>query len=423
MPNASLILETALLFLVAFIIGATIGAVLRRLTMPRPKPAAEPVAVAAPASSGPALVVAPTIAPVAGTVPRRSAAERLAAAAGRDIDNDASFKKPARTAGDATAGVVVPPPAVILAGPPESPPAPEPPPAESADPIILPPPPAPGAPPVEPEQPAEPVVAEAVPPIDEAAQVVERPLPPAPDVVIEPGYGIDPDLGMPVPLVVMMGGEDKLRPAEPEPVAVSRESDHDESAAMRAIEGGDWRPRRATPSRPVQHPEHAGPQEVDTAMATARSAVASATAAAAAAIAESEEAARERRAAAIPLDFEPAREAQPQSFLDTAATAATGGMSFEQPPRAFGQPEGLPSPREGQADNLRQIKGITPQLESSLNQLGIYHFDQIAGWNQKESHWIDSHLSLKGRLAKERWMEQARDLGQGRARTARPVRR
>lgn len=420
MFNASHILETALLFLVAFLIGATVGALARRLTLPKKKPAAEPVAAAASTPAGTPLVVAPTIAPVAGRAPGRSAAERLAAAAGRDVEDDAPAKMPARTAGDATAGVVVPPPPVILAGPPEpaTPPAV---PAAPPDVIILPPA-SPEPPPVAPEPPPEPVVAAEVPPIDEAAQVVERPLAAAPEIVIEPGYGIDPDLGMPVPLAAMEEVE-PAAPAEPAmPEAPEPIEDFDESAAMRAIEGGDWRPRRATTSRPVQHPEHAGPNEVDAAMATARSAVASATAAAAAAIAESEEAARERRASAIPLDFTPAREAHPASFLDTPAPIESG-LSFEQKPRAFGQPEGLPAPRDGQPDSLRQIKGITPQLEASLNQLGIYHFDQIAGWDLKESHWIDTHLSLKGRLAKEKWIEQARDLGQGRARTARPVRR
>ncbi len=424
MPNASHLLETALLFLVAFVIGAVIGTLARRLTLPRTKPADQSVAPEAKVADGPQLVVAPTIAPLPGAPPRRSAAERLAAAAGRDLDDDGALLKPSRTAGDATAGIIVPPPAPILAAPPAA--------EESAtsSAIILPPP-EPAAPAVLPEAPAEPVSAADVPPIDEAAQVIDRPVATAvPQVVLEPGYGMDPDLGMPV-LLTSLGEQPALASvanpgdeATPDLLPPDVPADDlDESAAMRAIEGGDWRPRRAAATRPVPLPEQAGAPEIEQAMANTRSAVASATAAAAAAIAESEEAARERRAAPIPLDFDAVHEAAPQSFLDTPADVETSGLQFEPKRLAFGQPEGLPAPRDGQPDNLRQIKTISPQLESSLHQLGIYHFDQIANWDQKASHWVDTHLSLKGRLGREKWIEQARDLSAGRAQANRPVRR
>ncbi|MEM7238646.1 MAG: hypothetical protein AAF501_12610, partial [Pseudomonadota bacterium] len=52
----------------------------------------------------------------------------------------------------------------------------------------------------------------------------------------------------------------------------------------------------------------------------------------------------------------------------------------ETPPPAAA-PAQLDAPR-GNADNLRKIKGIGPKLEKSLNSLGIYHFDQIAGWGE-----------------------------------------
>jgi NADH-quinone oxidoreductase subunit E len=271
-------------------------------------------------------------------------------------------------------------------------------------------------------QPAGAVVGEATSPAAEpiASFEVKEPS----DVVpaSEPALVADP----------LVSFEAPREPDPPPPAPVEPEAPPEEAyefAAMRAIESGDWSPRRRTrPSRPVQHPEHVGPAEVDVAMDSARSAVASATAAAKAAIAETEEIDRERRAAAAVLEFEPVREVAPHGFLETADTAPaaieTSGLSFE--PKAhtgFGRPEGLTAPRDGQADNLKQIKGITPQLESSLNGLGVYHFDQIAGWDQKAVVWIDNHLSLKGRIGKEKWLEQARDLSLGRARTARPVRR
>src|SRR6056297_1340009 len=48
------------------------------------------------------------------------------------------------------------------------------------------------------------------------------------------------------------------------------------------------------------------------------------------------------------------------------------------------RPEVLSAPRDGQADDLKQIKGIGPKLETMLNEMGFYHFDQIAGWSADE---------------------------------------
>lgn len=67
----------------------------------------------------------------------------------------------------------------------------------------------------------------------------------------------------------------------------------------------------------------------------------------------------------------------------------------------------LLAPRGEAADNLRQIKGIGPKIEASLNGLGIYHFDQIAGWTKANVDWVDDQLAFKGRIGRERWVEQA----------------
>jgi predicted flap endonuclease-1-like 5' DNA nuclease len=232
----------------------------------------------------------------------------------------------------------------------------------------------------------------------------------------------------------------------PEPPPITRTAlEDDESAAMRAIEGG-WTPRRASRAaqRPVPHPEQAAPAaEVDDAMQTARSAVAAATAAAAAAIAEAQE--RPHRPAPDGLSFEQRSEEMARSFLadppapagpandDESAEAnddvlpadPSAGLVFEPAhPRhhGFGRPEALPEPRDGRPDNLKQIRGITPSLEASLHGLGIFHFDQIAGWDQKAVVWIDNHLSLRGHIVRDRWLEQARDLA-ARSHAGRPVRR
>lgn len=78
-----------------------------------------------------------------------------------------------------------------------------------------------------------------------------------------------------------------------------------------------------------------------------------------------------------------------------------------------GRPEKLAAPRGGAKDNLKRIKGIGPVNEGRLNELGIYHFDQIAGWGSREIDWVDEHLSFKGRIEREDWINQAKTLASG----------
>jgi predicted flap endonuclease-1-like 5' DNA nuclease len=77
--------------------------------------------------------------------------------------------------------------------------------------------------------------------------------------------------------------------------------------------------------------------------------------------------------------------------------------------RAGPKPEPMRAPRPGGADNLKLIKGIGPKIEASLNELGVYHFDQIASWSKANIAWIDKKLSLRGRIDRERWVAQAID--------------
>lgn len=79
-----------------------------------------------------------------------------------------------------------------------------------------------------------------------------------------------------------------------------------------------------------------------------------------------------------------------------------------------GQPAPLDGPRDGQADDLKMIKGVGPALEKQLNGLGIYHFDQVAGWNAAELAWVDDNLlRFKGRASRDNWIEQATTLATG----------
>jgi predicted flap endonuclease-1-like 5' DNA nuclease len=78
------------------------------------------------------------------------------------------------------------------------------------------------------------------------------------------------------------------------------------------------------------------------------------------------------------------------------------------------RPEALSGARNGGADDLKMIKGVGPKLEIMLNELGFYHFDQIAGWSAAEVAWVNDNLTgFKGRVSRDNWVEQARKLASG----------
>ena len=78
------------------------------------------------------------------------------------------------------------------------------------------------------------------------------------------------------------------------------------------------------------------------------------------------------------------------------------------------RPTALDAPRGGQADDLKRIKGIGPKLEKLCNELGFWHFDQIAAWTADEVAWVDANLEgFRGRVTRDQWVAQAKTLAEG----------
>ena len=73
----------------------------------------------------------------------------------------------------------------------------------------------------------------------------------------------------------------------------------------------------------------------------------------------------------------------------------------------------LTAARDGGADDLKLISGVGPKLEQTLNDLGIYHFDQVAKFKKKDIAWVDERLRFKGRIERDDWMSQAKILAKG----------
>ena len=113
----------------------------------------------------------------------------------------------------------------------------------------------------------------------------------------------------------------------------------------------------------------------------------------------------------------PAAEKAPaKAAAKPAAKKAKSDKAEAVTPAATGtpkKPRTMKAPRKAGADDLKQLKGVGPKLESTLNDLGFWHFDQIANWGADEIEWVDDNLSFKGRIERDGWIEQAKILAEG----------
>lgn len=100
------------------------------------------------------------------------------------------------------------------------------------------------------------------------------------------------------------------------------------------------------------------------------------------------------------------------SMMPANDSWATAAENFSPPAFWAAAPTGpvLLEVPNGEPDDLTQIKGIGPKLSTLLNDLGIYHYAQIAAWSDADGEWIDDKLAFKGRVAREQWIAQAKAL-------------
>ena len=64
-------------------------------------------------------------------------------------------------------------------------------------------------------------------------------------------------------------------------------------------------------------------------------------------------------------------------------------------------------------DDLKQLSGVGPALEKKLHEAGVTTFAQIADWTADDVAAMDEKLSFKGRIEREGWIEQAKELAKG----------
>lgn len=97
-----------------------------------------------------------------------------------------------------------------------------------------------------------------------------------------------------------------------------------------------------------------------------------------------------------------------------APTIPAGATTPAAPASTQPLPAFLDAPR-GAPDDLTLMKGVGPRLAARLNEIGVYHYRQIAGWSPDEARIADSKLdSFRGRIERDQLIEQAKLLATGR---------
>jgi len=128
---------------------------------------------------------------------------------------------------------------------------------------------------------------------------------------------------------------------------------------------------------------------------------------------------RPEAASAHPVEPLPemARPAEGSLRLARSGAAETPAPSQPAPPPAplVVPPDRLAVPisEAAEAQDLKRIYLIDPELEARLNKLGVRRYEQIAAWMRPELQRISEALGLSDRINKENWIEQAQVLCKG----------
>lgn len=99
-----------------------------------------------------------------------------------------------------------------------------------------------------------------------------------------------------------------------------------------------------------------------------------------------------------------AAESSAETSDDSSAEDASEGADAPKPDWLLDAPD-------GEADDLKRIKGVGPVMERTLNELGIYHFRQVAKLDDAGIEWVSANIAtFPDRIRRDNWAQQARDL-------------
>ena len=101
--------------------------------------------------------------------------------------------------------------------------------------------------------------------------------------------------------------------------------------------------------------------------------------------------------------------AAPVSKKDKKAAAAKAEAKTTAEPKAAKPVKAIAT----EGDDLTQLSGVGPAIVKKLHSAGITTFAQIAAWTDADVEKIEEELSFKGRVGREDWIAQAKDLTKG----------
>jgi len=99
----------------------------------------------------------------------------------------------------------------------------------------------------------------------------------------------------------------------------------------------------------------------------------------------------------------------------TGVKVATGAapMGAAAATSAAPKPAAKAKPAASGGDDLKLLSGVGPALEKKLHEAGVTSFAQVAAWTPEDVESFDEKLSFKGRIEREGWVEQAKELAKG----------
>ena len=113
-----------------------------------------------------------------------------------------------------------------------------------------------------------------------------------------------------------------------------------------------------------------------------------------------------------------------KAAMGAGSVSATAVAAVMDPAPKAKAPKAQASPAKGteakpaaaKADNaaaggdLKKLAGVGPALEKKLIAAGVTSLAQVAAWTEADVSKIDEELSFKGRIDREGWIAQAKDL-------------
>jgi large subunit ribosomal protein L21 len=93
-----------------------------------------------------------------------------------------------------------------------------------------------------------------------------------------------------------------------------------------------------------------------------------------------------------------------------AAPVAAAALAEAPAPKAKAPKAGKAAPAAIDDTNLSLIAGVGPTIEKKLRAAGVTTWTQISRWSAEDVEKWNGELKLGGRITREEWVEQAREL-------------